>query len=147
MNFQDIHRRTFLARSGLNVGAAALSTLFARDALSSPTALLCNSRQALERSIHFTISHGRSQSFFCVWLEVRVISKRLTTNQFWLNKMVNQCQQALRQDSQLHSYRARSLSVWGHASLFDDLVSVVQRLVSTLLNLAVWLTGSRSFEA
>ena len=39
MNFQDIHRRTFLARSGLNVGAAALSTLFARDALSSPTAL------------------------------------------------------------------------------------------------------------
>ena len=39
MNFHDIHRRTFLARSGLNVGAAALSTLFARDALSSPTAL------------------------------------------------------------------------------------------------------------
>ena len=37
MQFQsDIHRRTFLARSGLNIGAAALTSLLAGDAVAAP---------------------------------------------------------------------------------------------------------------
>ena len=40
MQFEShIHRRTFLARSGLNLGAAALSGLLARDALAAPSVL------------------------------------------------------------------------------------------------------------
>ena len=40
MQFEShIHRRTFLARSGLNLGAAALSGLLARDALAAPSGL------------------------------------------------------------------------------------------------------------
>jgi len=40
MQFQsDIHRRTFLARSGLNIGAAALTSLLASDAVAAPGGL------------------------------------------------------------------------------------------------------------
>jgi hypothetical protein len=40
MQFQsDIHRRTFLARSGLNIGGAALTSLLAGDAVAAPGGL------------------------------------------------------------------------------------------------------------
>ena len=48
MQFQsDIHRRTFLARSGLNIGAAALTSLLAGDAVAAPGGL--QQQQAFER--------------------------------------------------------------------------------------------------
>ena len=86
MNFQDINRRTFLARSGLN-GALLLYQRYLHE-------MLCHHRLLQQQTSLGAINplhhkpRAKSVIFLCL-AEVRVISKRLTTNQFWLNKMVN----------------------------------------------------------
>ena len=126
MQFQsDIHRRTFLARSGLNIGAAALTSLLAGDAVAAPGGLQQQAGVGRMKILHHP-PRTKAVIFLCLaggpsHLETFDYKPVLSEQDG------NAMPESITAGQPIAQLQGKNFYVWGRVSPFGVLVSVVLR--------------------